>query len=295
MCATLPRSRRGFTLIELLVVIAIIAILIGLLLPAVQKVRQAAARMSSSNNLKQLGIAFHTHNDSLGYLPWVGYGNGNANGYPNLSDPTNFSGGWGFMIMPYIEQDNYYKASNFRTGAVGQGLAPTAATGTLATIKSFNCAGRGRPNLATSGSTLGPMTDYAINSQVNDPPAVGGSAGCCNSTNKRRTVQGISDGSSNTILAGHKYVRTSQYGRTSGDGWDEVVIVPNGGAGRGGIAYRADNNTVDPNNDWGGPFPSGGLFLIGDGTVRTVNYSITPATFANALNPSDGQVLGSNW
>ena len=59
--------------------------------------------------------------------------------------------------------------------------------------------------------------------------------------------------------------------------------------------YRQDTAGSGPNNDWGGPFPGGGLFAIGDGSVRTISFSITSAVFANALNPSDGQVLGSNW
>jgi len=289
MFPTLPRSRRAFTLIELLVVIAIIAILIGLLLPAVQKVRQAAAKMSSSNNLKQIGLAFHAHNDSVGYLPWNGPGSNNT--YPNASDITNLPGSWAFLILPFIEQDSYTKLACFNKAAGTQGDAPTTANGALIAIKTFNCAGRGRPGVATdsAGATFGPMTDYAINIWINNP---GG--GCCGGANNKKTIQGIPDGSSNTILVGHKYVRLSDYSRNRGDGWDEVAIVSNGGSARASITYLQDS-TTGPNNQWGGPFPGGGLFVLGDGSVKTVNYSITSATFNSALRPDDGVPLGSNW
>src|SRR6266849_1959487 len=99
--------RRGFTLIELLVVIAIIAVLIGLLLPAVQKVREAANRMKCQNNLKQMGLAAHNFDSSYGYLP-PRMGTVNVNGIVGTNDATPQA-----LLLPYVEQANKYNQFNF--------------------------------------------------------------------------------------------------------------------------------------------------------------------------------------
>lgn len=126
--------RRGFTLIELLVVIAIIGILVGLLLPAVQKVREAAAHMGCTNNLKQIGLALHNYHDSQGSFP-PGYVDGNTD--PTSTPDNDVGPGWGWasFLLPYIEQGSVFNQINFSQGV---GLGSNAAVSQLP-LKIFQC------------------------------------------------------------------------------------------------------------------------------------------------------------
>src|SRR5579871_6644351 len=152
------RRRSGFTLIELLVVIAIIAILIGLLLPAVQKVREAAARTRSQNNLKQIALATHNYNDAYqGKLPpLTDVGNGAPTGFGLQSIF--------FNILPYIEQDNVYRIYQKTTTSYEN--TSTAVPGAASNIiKTY---------LSPADSTATDGTTGTFTPQVTSPPAAAG-------------------------------------------------------------------------------------------------------------------------
>jgi len=228
-----PEARRGFTLIELLVVIAIIAILIGLLLPAIQKVREAAARSQCTNNLKQMGVAVHNYEASYGSLPHPGQCDstgGAATVYMSQSTAT--------LMLPYIEQDNVFRQMDqtltfAQMGAAGYntaqmhpksmgriyndaGHAPTVAAAKTF-IKTFNCPSTPiSPQARTGGDNYGTfdymfiaVTDIEDGSVGATTPVgtrptsaarrlamtVPGALSC-----EGRTIVTISDGSSNTLL-----------------------------------------------------------------------------------------------
>jgi len=198
------RRKRGFTLIELLVVIAIIAILIGLLLPAVQKVREAAARMSCSNNLKQLGTAIHNY-ASANQDKVPGGVQGGASGNPNYPGVPFL-----FGLLPYIEQDNIYRA-------VGQSGASWGnaggVNGQTVVVKTFLC-----PSDSSHNNGLGPNTGWTVSSYSRNyymfdtgggyQPQAGGHYW----TLSKYTIGNIPDGTSNTVGVLERYAYTSAYG-----------------------------------------------------------------------------------
>jgi prepilin-type N-terminal cleavage/methylation domain-containing protein len=236
------RHRRGFTLIELLVVIAIIAILIGLLLPAVQKVREAAARSQCQNNLKQIGLALHNHESTYGYFPTAG-AQSQALDYGNISHPSPVWG-WAAQILPYIEQDNLYRfvQQGPFTWQAALGKPPVEIV-----VKTYNCPSRSnRVSVPASWGSVYAMNDYA---GVRTEWLTNGEDWRTTVAPSDNTVQGfrgiitkgyhyrtnptsasvtygtvkavnVTDGTSNTIAIAEKAVSSRQYNPRVWDWWE---------------------------------------------------------------------------
>jgi prepilin-type N-terminal cleavage/methylation domain-containing protein/prepilin-type processing-associated H-X9-DG protein len=187
------RRRSGFTLIELLVVIAIIAILIGLLLPAVQKVRAAAQKTVCSNNLHQIVIALHAYIDANGAFPPAYQATGDDPGW-----------GWAAMILPYVEQRNLYDAAGVQTsrfGPVGGVATPNSWTQTPLSV--FRCAADTGPDLNPIRANFAMSNYRAVTGPTTYPYYyVDQDMGGVMYQNSRTRITDITDGTENTVVIG---------------------------------------------------------------------------------------------
>jgi prepilin-type N-terminal cleavage/methylation domain-containing protein len=294
------RKLRGFTLIELLVVIAIIAVLIGLLVPAVQKVREAAMRIACGNNLKNVGLGLHDYHDTYLMLPldWeTGPSNWAVPG-PDAQPPPGIS--YTIAILPYIEQTNQFAPAQ----ADFWGGGPQWNDPNVKPIKIYICPGR-------RNTSIGPKLDYG---SIYSPPAVGQDpfgvlAGGPTPpwlfhpilayqfpTQVTLTMVTDADGTANTLLLSHKGMSPQNYGNTSDTGHDLAWAENADFYQHHRIPYYfyQDTNAINMVNYNGGPHPNVSPTLFADGSIRNISYNQTTDVYAALWCWDDGSALGGS-
>jgi prepilin-type N-terminal cleavage/methylation domain-containing protein len=332
----MPRSfktarRHGFTLIELLVVIAIIAVLIGLLLPAVQKVREAASRMQCQNNLKQLGLAAQHYHDAREHLPpAIGY-------YPTA--PNGAFGPYFFHLLPYVEQDNLYRSA---LGSVPFPLPDGPTTVYYPgnnkvysqSVKVFLCPSD--PSVLPGGVVMVAGDSFGASCYASNALVVGAQTDITtfpfkgNPQGKTR-IADIPDGTTNTILQAEKYARCTTTNTTlppqlrdGGSAWAYSTAsvfplqpppmalpvkafhpgfcipafaklgAPDAIGPRSKFQVQPQEGRCDPTR--AATAHAGGIQVgLVDGSVRTLPPSMSDTTWAAAVTRNGGEVLGSDW
>lgn len=297
------RTRYGFTLIELLTVIAIIGVLVGLLLAAVQRVREAASRTRCANHLKQIGLALQMHHDAYQVFPSNGGWDGQQTirsvdgrdvqvmvqdhrlpapwiygvGDPNLG-PKQQTGSWAFPILPYLEQVAIFRT---RQWWIPVGL--------------YFCPSRRSPQASRpendifanyeGGGWEWAKIDYAGNALV-----------IANRPNCMKLLE-IRDGSSHTVLIGEKSMHPELYDMPTWY-WDEPYFLGGSqGTQRNGYRVRLDDLSMGFGFrfNWGSAHPAGVNFLFADGSVRLVPYHVSEDQMRSLMTPRGGEVPPNLW
>ncbi|MCI0684338.1 MAG: DUF1559 domain-containing protein [Gemmataceae bacterium] len=272
----IPSHRSGFTLVELLVLIAIVAILTALLVPAIQRVRESAARTQCTNNLKEIGLAFHSFHDIHKLLPQGGWTPPGACA-ADVNDRRQF--GWSFQILPFLQQRDIYE--NPRSNAIAAAVAPV-----------YYCPSRRQPGLYRGHNVI----DYA---------------GCAGSTRDGRdgvvtrgyvpslSMSEIGDGVSNTLMVAEKQCNVARFGASADDNQSPFLSGWNGHWDHYRRVWKLKGVWQTPRPDYGSPslmasqrfgssHSAGINALFVDGCVRTIGYDIDPIPFMRACVRDDG-------
>lgn len=315
--------RWAFTLVELLVVVSIIAVLVALLLPAVQAAREAGRRVQCSNNLKQLGLAAHTHEAAHGHFPTGGWG-WNWIGDPDRGFDKNQPGGWVYNLLPYLEEESLRD--------LGKGVTDTAAKRdrlmqlTEVPLRVLICPSRRNVVAVPPKDWWAPInanaakrvakSDYAA--CTGDPTTMDLTAGPSSLADgldpayawpdvskvngivylrSEIAVASITDGTSNTYLFGEKYLKPESYNGSSGAAYD---------GGDNETAYTGYNNDINrttiqpPRRDqagyaailiFGSAHPNGFNMVFADASVRAINYTIDATTHRYLGVRNDGRAI----
>jgi prepilin-type processing-associated H-X9-DG protein/prepilin-type N-terminal cleavage/methylation domain-containing protein len=298
--------RVGFTLIELLVVIAIIAVLIGLLLPAVQKVREAAARTQCLNNLKQIGLALQNYHDTQNTFPPGYVSNFDANG-----DDTGPGWGWATYILPQMEQQNLYGALQLNQNVE----APANAAARVQPIKSYVCPSDSVPPTWTAmkydpaGHPIGAICDVASANYIGvfgvSEPGVDGEG--IFSRNVTIKIADITDGTSQTMMVGERSFRWCQATWTGMIAGAAMVPPPHSPATAGewvsagfvlGHTFEGTGGPGSPGtevNGFSSRHTGGSNFLFADGHVQFLLTAMDHSVYKALSTRAGGEPVGGDY
>jgi prepilin-type N-terminal cleavage/methylation domain-containing protein/prepilin-type processing-associated H-X9-DG protein len=309
---------RGFTLIELLVVIAIISVLIGLLLPAVQRVREAASRLKCQNNLKQIGLALHNYHDRNGQFP---------PGYRSNAPMTDAGPGWGWAahILPDLEQENLHRLIDFAQPVTAAGNHDLVRAANIPFLRCPSDPRQDPIRPAEFVTAAGLTTDLGRSNYVacyGNTPFLGESPAVLTThlvidgisgrgafyRNSRTRIADVTDGLSHTMLVGEKSAdRTlaTWVGVVPGARWrsanDEAAYggVPSNIAAAMALGHACRQHppsaAAGVAEDFSAPHPNGVNFLFGDGSVRAVRTTIDMRVYPFTATIADGLTVTADF